>query len=567
MEIRKLLWAAAVIAALAVSCKKAPSGGGDKSNPDSEVITGNIQGTVVSTSGTPLEGVVVSDGLHCTKTNAKGEWGLEADFSRTDYVYVSTPSDYSAPLVEGTPVFWKFLKDLTKTGDKYLNVKFSLEKIDRPDRFSIIIYADPQPRSRTAGWDNMGYHSLDCCSDMYKDMKEYVGSKLTGRPVYGIGLGDIVHRNLSLLPSHKSGLASTGIRNYNVIGNHDHDSGTKYPAGTDEREAARPFEAILGPVNYSFNVGDFHILVLDNMICPQNADGTFSDSCNDGLRDDIWEWMQADLKYVPTDRKIMVCAHSPMFRSIGGNERSGSRHYRDYKQLLSHYAKVIHWAGHVHASMNYVNKADPTIESHSVTRVNGDLWTNEYLGSNGTPRGYVVFDYDGGNFKWYFKPIYYQTGALSGSYGGPATPPPYTWRDWDYENGRAVMRRSGKPLDESYQMQVFAPGTYPGSDGTRYLYANIFLWDELWELPKFTMNGKPLVMTRVTDKNYCYSLANREIKEYYKANNSYLAAGDYGFVTNNTESIFRIYVAEETGSGTVKVTDRFGNTYSSEISW
>jgi hypothetical protein len=283
--------------------------------------------------------------------------------------------------------------------------------------------------------------------------------------------------------------------------------------------------------------------------------------------------MQEDLKYVSTDKTIMVCAHSPMFRSIGGNERSGSQHYKDYKQLLSHFAKVHHWAGHVHSTMNYVNKSDPKIESHSLTRVTGDLWTNEYLGSNGTPRGYTVFDYDGGSYQWYFKPIYYQTSAFSGSYGGPAAAPAYQWRDWDYVSGRAYIRGTdpAKPLDDSYQMQVFAPGTYPGSN-SRYLYANIFLWDNLWSLPKLTVNGRQYDMIRVTDKNYMYSLANKEIKEYYKANNSHLATSEYGFVTNNTESIFmtKSEFSEsefEHGSGKVTVKDRFGNTYSSDITW
>ena len=220
--------------------------------------------------------------------------------------------------------------------------------------------------------------------------------------------------------------------------------------------------------------------------------------------------------------------------------------------------------------MNYVNKSDPTIESHSLTRVTGDLWTNEYLGSNGTPRGYTVFDYDGGSYKWYFKPIYYQTSAFSGSYGGPSAPPEYKWRDWDYVGGRAYLRGTdpAKPLDDSYQMQVFAPGTYAA--GTRYLYANIFLWDNLWELPKFTMNGKLYTMTHVTDRNYWYSLANKEIKEYYKANNTHLAADSYGFDPKNTETIFSAYLPEdavEHGSGKVTVKDRFGNTYSSDITW
>lgn len=537
------------------------SGGGSGSDTP---VSGNIQGKVVTTSGSPISGVVVSDGLHCTKTNSKGEWGLDADLSNTDYVFVSTPSDYSAPLVNGTPVFWKFLSDLTPgTDGKYEGVEFKLEKLSRPEKFTVILYADPQPRYKTAGYDNLAYHALDCCSDMYKDMKEYV-SDITSGAVYGIGLGDIVHRELGLLSKHREGMASTGLRNYNVIGNHDHDV-TKT---TDDRDAARPYEAILGPANYSFNIGNLHVVVLDDMIAPL-VSGKISDSCNTGLTDEIWTWFENDMSFVPKDRIIMLCAHSPMFRVLGGSERTAARHYTDYKNLLSKYSKVFAWAGHTHSTLNYVNTAAPVIETHTLTRVTGELWTNEYLGANGTPRGYLVFDYDNGSYKWHFKPIFYQQGSFTGSNGGNNTKPSYTYRDWDYSSGKAVMKSGGASLDEGYQMQVFTPGTY----GDKYLYVNVFMWDELWDVPKFTIGGVPSKMSRVTKSNggkdLMYSYALREIREFYVANNTVLggSGNEYSFETGNLESLFRIYVAEEHGSGTVSVKDRFGNTYSSSITW
>lgn len=555
MEIRKILLGTAVLLAAVSSCVKDPSGQGNgNTNPD--VISGNIQGTVVSSSGDPIEGVVVSDGLHCTKTNAKGEWGLEADLKNTDYVFVSTPSNYSAPLVEGVPVFWKFLSELTPKDGKYTDVKFILDKINSPERFTILMYADPQPRGSTAKYDNLAYHSLECCEDMYKDMKEVVQS-ISGKLVYSIGLGDIVHRELKLLPRHKSGMASTGARNYNVIGNHDHDVSKK----TDDRDAARPFEAILGPVNYSFNIGNLHILVLDDMIAPL-VDGYISDSCATGLTDEIWQWMQNDLSFVSKDKVIMVCAHSPMFRVAGGSNRTSAKHYADYRSLLSKYKKVYAWAGHTHSTLNYVDVEDPVIETHTLTRTTGELWTNEYLGANGTPRGYVVVNYDNGEVTWYFKPTYYQSGKFITTYNS-GKQPEYAYRDWDYVNGRAVMRGSGKNLDDKYQMQVFGPTLY----GDGYIYANIFMWDELWSKPRFTVDGIPKAMTRVTAKNYKYSYSAWEIRNFYTTYNTVLSKDDYNVDLNSTESVFRVFVESEHGSGTVSVEDRFHNVYSSTITW
>ena len=543
---------------LAASCGKEPQPSPSPGpTPTPTPSNATISGTVVGSDGKALAGVVVSDGLNCVKTGSDGTFYLASDLENTDYVFVSTPKDYAAPVVNGIAVFWKFLRDLPQSGGKYKDVKFTLNKIANPDRFSMVIYGDPQPRATGAGYDRLAYHSLDCCDDMYRDMKEYVQGQ-GDRKIYGMGLGDIVHRAMDLLPRYKNGMESTGIATYSVLGNHDHD-----PKNTvGDRDAARTFESHMGPVNYSFNIGDYHIICVDNMIVTKfNDDGTVSDDCATGLTDDIWKWVQNDLALVPETAPLMICAHSPMFRRSGGVETKGT-HLADLRALVSRHPSVLHWAGHHHSSFNYAG--DPVIESHTVTRVTGELWTNEYIGSNGTPRGYIILDYDAGDVKWKFKPIYYQTGAFTGTNGGGGKQPEYKYRDWDYDaSGRAIMRATGKPLDDSYQMQVFGPDVY----GDGYLYVNVFLWDEKWGKPKFAHDGSLQPMTLVTDKTKKFPWCYKEIREFYKANNSVLAGADYSFSANSTDSMFRVFVSELHGSGTVSVNDRFGNTFTSVVTW
>ncbi|MBO4434692.1 MAG: calcineurin-like phosphoesterase C-terminal domain-containing protein [Bacteroidales bacterium] len=540
------------ILSLAACKKEGQEGNGNGGNSD---IPKNwtISGTVSGDDGTLLKDVVVSDGVNCVQTDSKGQYYLVSDLDTAEYVFVSTPSQYAAPVQDGQAVFWKFLKDCTKGADGKYTVSFTLKKISSPERYTVLIFADPQPRSSGASYDKIGYHSLDCCNDMYRDMKEYV-STLKGRPVYGIGLGDIVHQNLSLLSMYKNGMATTGISTYNIIGNHDQ----QHILNQSDREASKAFEAQMGPVNYSFNLGGMHYLMLDNMIAYGEGSGKYSDECATGLTDEIWQWVQKDLSFVPKTTPLMVCAHSPMMRTQGGKDRSGT-HLADLRALLSNYPKAYVWAGHTHSTFNFVDKNNPIIESHTLSRVTGALWANDYLGANGTPRGYVVFDYDNGEVSWKFKPIYYQTGAFQGNYSTGT--PDYTWRDWDYTDGKAVMKSGGKPLDESYQMQLFPPGTY----GDKYLYANVFLWDEMWSVPRFTCNGEPNVMKRVTETDFKYSFSYCSLFTFYS--NNTLCGSEFIPDKNNCDSMFRVYVDSEHGSGTVSVKDRFGNTHSSTITW
>ena len=511
-----------------------------------------ISGTLTGDDGSVLKGVVVSDGLHCSVTDEKGQYYLPADLDATDYVFVSTPSDYAAPVQDGHACFWKFLKDCTKDASGKYTVDFTLSKIANPERYTILIFADPQPRKSSAGLDKIAYHSLDCCADMYRDMREYVAT-LGGDPVYGIGLGDIVHQDLTLLTQYREGMATTGISTYNVIGNHDHGHRLM-----EDEQSSKAFEAVMGPVNYSFNLGGMHYLMLDNMISPDPETGKYCDECATGLTDAIWEWVKNDLAQVPLTTPLMVCAHSPMMRVESGGYRSGN-HIAELRGLLSKYQKAYVWAGHTHTTFNYIDKSSPVVETHTLSRVTGALWTNDYLGSNGTPRGYVVFRYDNGEVSWKFKPIYYQSSVYTGN--GSTGSPDYTWRDWDYVGGKAILKSSGQPLDDSYQMQLFPPGTY----GDSYLYANIFLWDELWQTPRFTMDGNPAVMKRVTEADYMYSYSDWSLTSFYHANKS--IGSEFVPDKNNNHSMFRVFVEAEHGSGTVSVKDRFGNTHTSSITW
>lgn len=542
------------VCVIALGCSK--SGGTPEEPGVGQEVTPSdytITGTVTGDDAKPISGVVVSDGINCVKTDAQGRYYLSSDLSKTSYVFVSTPSGWAAPKQDGHAIFWKFLKDSSKGSNGKYDIKFTLNKISNPNRFTIFIFADPQPRQSSANLDKIAYHSLSLCQDMYLDMKEYA-STMTDRPVYGIGLGDIVHQDLSLLDQYRAGMASTEkITTYNVIGNHDQG----HKQNISDVEASKTFESKMGPCNYSFNLGGMHFLMLDNMIGgTDNTATAYSDECKTGLRDDIWQFVQNDLKHVPVSTPLMVCAHSPMINLQGTSQLRSGPHLADLRNLLSKYTKVYVWAGHTHTTYNYVDKTNPVIETHTLSRVIGQLWHNDYLGGNGTPRGYVVFEYSDGDIQWKFKPMYYQRAEWVGG-----TKPDYSLRDWDYTaSGRAVLKSNGANLDDSYQMQIFKPGTY--SDGNKdYLMVNVFLWDEMWKTPIFTSGGVQNIMKRA---NPSYSYADWSLASFYHNKISDITAS-----TDNCSSIFRVYVdpEDDVKTGTVSVKDRFGNTYTQTVSW
>lgn len=519
----------------------------------------------VRCNGNPIADVVVSDGLLCTKTNVNGFYSLKSNLADTKFVTVSIPSGYTAPTdANGLPIFYHRVTDSEKSKNLCV-ADFSFNKIsNNADRYTLLVGADPQPRASTAGYDNNAYHSLDCCEDLYRDMREKAAT-ITDRNVYGLMLGDIVHENMSLFDNYIAGIKTLGFPMFNIIGNHDNDS-----TAANDVEGRRKFEEKLGPAYYSFNIGKIHFVVLDNLIMKPNSDGHLKDY-SQGLTDEIWQWLQNDLAHVDRSSTIMVAAHSPMFRKIDNTNR-GAQYRNEYGNLFAEFVKAHIWTGHAHTTYNYNYAASSewsAIEEHTVARSTGELWTNEYL-SGGTPRGYTVVEVDGDNISWYFKPTIYQTGSfVSTKY--TSKKPNYTYRDWNYSNGVAKMKSDNSTLSEAYQMKVYKPGQYhntyadmiAGNPVNNYVYVNVFLWDNKWNKPKY--NGVEMEQVGYKD---AYCLATYEIQNHYNLY-GYKLKDDASYVPgdNDIHTIFRAVENRSSGSGTVTVTDRFGNNYASTISW
>ena len=439
---------------------------------------------------------------------------------------------------------------------------------NNPERYTLIVGADPQPRASGAGYDNIAYHSLDMCDDFYRDMKEKAAT-ITDRNVYGMMLGDLVHEDMKLYANYVAGLKTLGFPMFNILGNHDNDT-----TASNDTDGRRKYEEYLGPTYYSFNIGKQHYVVLDNLIMKLRSSDNSLRDYDQGLTDEIWQWLQNDLQYVDRSTTIMVAAHSPMFMGDNMSERSkhAQGHRSDYANLFSKYAKVHAWAGHSHTTFNYVYPESSNLcnlEVHTVARSTGELWTNEYM-AYGTPRGYTVVEVDGDDISWYFKPTLYQHKG----YTGKTSPQPeYKYRDYDFdENGEAIMRKDGSKLNESYQMKLYKPGEYHKTYANmvedkaadkNYIYVNIFLWDDNWEKPKY--NGA--TMTKVGYKD-AYCLATYEIQNHYNTYGYKLKdSSDYAPSDNDIHTIFRAYEPNSSGKGTVTVVDRFGNEYSQSVSW
>ena len=361
-----------------------------------------ISGYVRDTNGSPIKGVAVSDGFSVVQTDDIGFYKIDV-LKDAWYIYISIPSEYKIPTnAYGLPCFFKRYPGVSDS------FNFTLEKLPdgKEKEFMLFGFADPQVSKTT--------HIERFLKQPAPEIKSYSAS--LGKPCYGITLGDVISMgstdlSKTILPMMRDALHidNLGMPVFQVMGNHDNCYMTsKNPVkGADLREInlniQRMFEETFGPINYSFNRGDAHIVGMRNVQW-KSGDNCATDNTRTAFTEDQYKWLVADLELVPKDKIVVLCVHVPLYNS--GSLGDGS-YRQEVLTLLDEFAEAHVLSGHLHYMRNYdhtlVSSSTHKIYEHAQAAVDGASWTSNING-DGVPNGYGVYHFDGNTIKdWYYK--------------------------------------------------------------------------------------------------------------------------------------------------------------------
>ena len=328
----------------------------------------DVTGKVVSSKGKPLAGVVVSDGFSVVQTDAAGGYTLPyADLAKT--VFVSVPAGYEFPHDKGITACYQLIEEHKKKGHD-----FELNALGRDDKHhSFIVWADPQVKN-DKDVEKMMQQSVP-------DVQQLVKSLQPGTLIHGITVGDIVWDNHDLFTHYNKAVGEMGIPFFQALGNHDMD----YRLGGDDTSDGT-FKSWYGPTYYSFNRGQVHYIVLDNVRYLGNEreyDGF--------ITQEQLDWLKKDLAFVPAGNMIIVNLHIPVHNAVKNRE--------DFYAILQTHSNVHIMSGHTHYNRNVIQNG---IYEHNHGTVCGAWWTGPVC-DDGTPRGYAVYEVEGTELKWYYK--------------------------------------------------------------------------------------------------------------------------------------------------------------------
>ncbi len=356
-------------------------------------------------SGKGIPGVIITDGYNCTKTDENGVYQFKSN-ALTRFIYYTTPADYKveAPTSPSLPVFYKAVKP----NGELLHTDFTLEKLSggKETNWTFIGIGDPQ----CATSSNASRYN----SETIPDIKKTTAGKSS---VYAMTLGDIVFDSTDMWPTMRASMSAVHngtsyIIFFQTIGNHDHDSLQPDTSDNlmDDYNATSTFGKYYGPVNYSFDRGDVHVVSMDDIMVTEQKSSSKSNgktwSYSGGFTQAQIDWLKQDIALVDNkaDKMIFICCHIPF-------KNSSANHYPDVLKLMDEFKEAHLMIGHTHYTQNYIytnthkGKGGLPLYEHIHGSACGAWWTKSCSSTvSGEPSGYTVYDIEGAHIKdWFFK--------------------------------------------------------------------------------------------------------------------------------------------------------------------
>lgn len=335
----------------------------------------------VTVGGSGVKGAVVSDGASVVATSADGAYTLHSN-SRREFVSLSLPSGTEIPVnPTGTA---RLYHPIAPDAGEELEASWDLRRLEEgDDRHRFMVLADPQ----VLDLDDVKRFHAETVPDV-----RAVASETNG-PLFAVGCGDLMFDRLNLFPEYEKAVALSGVPTFQVIGNHD-----VVNAALSDEPSSRTFRSLFGPTAYSFNRGDIHYVVLDDVLWIGR--GYF------GYIDDVQlSWLQQDLSFVEKGRTVVVFLHIPVYdkqherlgEAKAGNGSVVVNRQALYKALEGYDAHCL--VGHMHESEHL---RDGGVRHHVCGAVCGAWWTTDVCG-DGTPNGYAVYEAIGSTLRWRYK--------------------------------------------------------------------------------------------------------------------------------------------------------------------
>ncbi len=353
-----------------------------------------------------VAGVLVSNERDVVKTDQEGSYQLMVDEGAV--LFITQPAGYDLPrnsrnlpqfyylhYPAGSPVLR--YPGIAPSGPLPGTLNFPLFSRPPADSFQVIVFSDPQPRSR----EEIGYIRDDVVAEL-------VGSEA----VCGIVLGDVMYDVLSLYDEYIEVIGQLAFPFFHVPGNHD----MNYDV-PDDGKSLETYKSHFGPAYYGFEYGKVHFIVLDNVeYLGQKDSGRGSYRGKIGKLQ--LQWLSQYLSFIPTDRLIVLTMHIPLYTAGGSNAAVRVADLKELFEILHDRRHLLALTGHMHMiEHQFLNPesgwhgAQPL---HQIIcgAVSGSWWSGppDVRGipvadqRDGAPNGYHLFTFQGNSFRENYIP-------------------------------------------------------------------------------------------------------------------------------------------------------------------
>ena len=371
------------------------------------VVFNDLNRNGIRDTGEPgIEGVKVSNGIDVVMTDKAGRYALEVDDDTI--VFVIKPRDWMTATDKnhlphfyyihkpfGSPDQNFLFKGVEPTGPLPESIDFPLYRRTEPDRFDVIVFADPQPYSPT----QLALMARDTVSEL-------IGIDAA----FGLSLGDLVGDDLNLMEPLNEILGLIGVPWYNIPGNHDQNY-----MSNEDIHANETFERIYGPSTYAFQYASVHFVLLDDVVWKG-----FSGYRNNGLPEifnyegglstDQLTFLRNYVATVPKDELLVLGMHIPL---VGYDDKNRVPQTDQVLDILGDHPYTLSLSGHTHTQRHWF-LTQPNGEYHhhfNTGTVSGSWYAGAFdevgiphtVMRDGTPNGYAIITFDGVDYTIRFK--------------------------------------------------------------------------------------------------------------------------------------------------------------------